>query len=108
MNTKGLWTVEFQTSKAWTNGGVVVLYDEKVLGGDSQYFYAGTFREQGDNITAEITATHYHGPVSTQFGTRERSYQLYMAGKRNGGTVNGHTWRLAAPSQKMALRMIKR
>jgi hypothetical protein len=107
MTTQGLWTLELQTSKAWTNGGVIVLKGNKVFGGDSQYYYTGSFQEQGDDVTGEITATHYHGAVSTAFGTNERSYRLSMSGKHNGDAVNGHIWRPEAPTKKLNARMTR-
>ena len=39
----GLWTAEFGSSTGEFGGGVVVLQNGQILGGDGGYFYVGKF-----------------------------------------------------------------
>jgi hypothetical protein len=43
----------------------VAAKDGKIVGGDLQYHFAGTYRFDGDRIIVEVTSTHYAGePLS--------------------------------------------
>lgn len=108
MSVQGLWTVDFQITGGGRFSGVVVLQGNKVLGGDSQYYYTGAYKESGDDIQAEINCAHYAGAVSTAFGTNESSYSLRMEGKRSGDVVTGEIWRPERPNQKLSVRLMRR
>ena len=107
MSVQGLWTVDFQIARGLRFSGVIVLQGNKVLGGDSQYYYTGTYREKGDNVEAEVQCTHYAGDVSTAFGTREKSYSLKLEGKHSANAVTGKIWRPENPNQKLDVRLVK-
>jgi hypothetical protein len=49
----GLYKVEFHTPRG-NGAGVVVLDGGKFRGGDSAFYYSGTFSEDGDKFTATV------------------------------------------------------
>lgn len=65
---EALWSVEFISNVGGTGGGVVVLETQRLFGGDSQYFYVGTFKVEGPLVRATLKVTHYYGPPSSVFG----------------------------------------
>ena len=108
MSVQGLWTVDFQIARGGRFSGVIVLQGNKVFGGDSQYYYVGTYKESGGEVEAEAQCTHYAGAVSTAFGTNENTYSLKMQGKHSGDLVTGEIWRPDRPNQKLPLRLVRR
>ena len=43
------------------NAGVAVLETQRIFGGDSQYYYLGTYEVEKDRMTATVTITHFNG-----------------------------------------------
>jgi hypothetical protein len=58
---EALWSVDFASSLGTINGGIVVLEDGCVRGGDGQYLYTGSYRYAcGNNILdASIRVKEY-------------------------------------------------
>lgn len=108
MSVEALWTAEFQTAQGWANGGVVVLETGKVYGGDSQYYYVGVYKVAGDGIEASLSVNHYHGPVSTAWGTNEKRFSVSLQGKREGGTITGVMFRPEHPQKMQPVRLTLR
>lgn len=65
---EALWSVEFSTSMQMAGAGVVVLETNRIFGGDSSYFYIGSYEVKDGTINAEITFKHYNGPLNSVFG----------------------------------------
>ena len=80
---EALWTIQFDTGNGWINGGVVIFETGRVFGGDSQYFYTGTYQNHGDQISGEARIRHYHGPLSTAFGTNDKDFMVRLEGTRS-------------------------
>ena len=79
MNIEGFWTVVFH-GLSGTNGGVVMLLDGKICGGDSNFFYSGEYKESDGKLEALVNATHYHGPRATALGTNADHFVLTLQG----------------------------
>src|SRR5713101_127037 len=79
MDEEGLWSVEFISSpqsqgQMWSGvgAGVVVLETWKLFGGDSTYFYLGTYSFNAGKLTAIVDVKHYYGPRNAIFGDLEQ------------------------------------
>ncbi len=56
----GLYKIEFQTQLG-AGSGVVILHDGQLRGGDSMIYYVGTYKQDGDEFSAEVrTDAHRH------------------------------------------------
>ncbi len=77
---EALWSVEFVSNVQGAGAGVAVLESSKVLGGDSQYFYVGSFRVEAGTVHAKVKVTHYAGPSNSIFGPLSES-TLELTGK---------------------------
>lgn len=61
----GLYSVKF-TVAGGQGGGVVVLRDGKILGGEEGSYYVGTYRVDGETLTADVEVrTHTMVPGMT-------------------------------------------
>lgn len=47
--------------------GVVVPETNRVFGGDSSYYYTGTFQVRNGEVTAQVRVRHYAGPFNKYF-----------------------------------------
>ncbi len=68
MAIEQLWSVEFVSEMGSEGGGVVVLDRGKILGGDNNYFYIGSYDLLNNNFNATIDVKHYHGILNPIFG----------------------------------------
>ena len=64
---EALWSVEFVSIEGWGTG-VAVLETQRILGGDANYLYIGSFRVKGGKGYAEVEVKHYAGPSNSIIG----------------------------------------
>ena len=61
----GLYSVKFE-AQGMTGGGVIVLQDGQLRGGDSGSYYRGTYSAGDDEFTAQVSVrTHFRDPGMT-------------------------------------------
>lgn len=81
MLTDGFYKVQFQTPIG-AGGGVVVLSDGKLRGGDSAIAYSGTYSVDGDNFTAQVKTSRHSNGMPSVFG--KDSVNITLKGKFSG------------------------
>lgn len=67
----GLWTVEFSSSIGLFGMGVVVIKDNRVLGGDEGYYYYGNCYLEDSNFHGELTVKRHNRNSISVFGDIE-------------------------------------
>lgn len=77
---EALWSVEFVSNVQSFGAGVAVLETGRVLGGDAQYFYVGTYQVENAIANAEVKVTHYAGQPNSIFG-QAKQFTLKLSGK---------------------------
>src|SRR6266436_4982225 len=92
---EALWSVEFLTpGQNNINAGIVILETNRVFGGDSWYYYTGTYQGEDGKLAAQLKSTHYAGPVGSpsMSNRREGTYLFREIGRgqdQNGsGTID--------------------
>lgn len=65
---EALWSIEFLSNVGGFGSGVVVLETGRILGGDAQYFYVGSYSVENHTIKATVKITHYAGQPLSVFG----------------------------------------
>jgi hypothetical protein len=107
---QGLWTVEFGSTLGQFGSGVVVLQDGRVMGGDSGYFYTGTYTETGHAFRATIAVTPFVDGVQSVFSTLGKNLQLTLVGtlSTDGASATAQGELSAAPQMRIGVRFIKR
>ena len=83
----GLWTARFSTDIG-TGSGVISLVSGRLLGGDSNYFYSGSYRVDptGKAVNGILRVVHFFGPLSNVFGPY-RELNLSFAGAVGNGLI---------------------
>ena len=61
MDLNGLWTASFASGTDDSGAGVVMLLNGIILGGNSSYYYTGTYFMDGPSFKGRMTATHFFG-----------------------------------------------
>lgn len=78
----GLWTVEFISTIKRYGKGVLIVNDNRLLGGDDGYYYSGTCNITGNNIQATINVVKYDQNSISVFGNIDH-FQLTLNGEIN-------------------------
>jgi hypothetical protein len=101
----GLWTAKFSTALG-TGSGVVCFVDGQIFGGDSNYYYSGSYRSAGDGkaITGIFRVVHFFGPLNNVFGPL-REISLSFAGAVGTDLIMGNARTSAMPSLTLAIRL---
>lgn len=104
---EALWSVEFVSNVQGQGAGVVVLETGRIFGGDSNYFYLGSYEVADGVIRAEVTARHYAGPPSSVLGNSE-VVTVAAAGRigHDFFAVDGHL--VGDPSRRISIRLTRR
>ena len=91
----GLWTVEFISTINRYGRGVLVINENRLLGGDDGYYYFGTCNITGNKINATITVIKYDENSTSVFGDISH-FQLNINGEIDEykfsavGTITGN------------------
>lgn len=76
----GIYSIIFKSSVGELGGGLAVLDNGKIHGGNTKYIIRGFYEKNENNIKAEIRVEHYQGPMDSVFGEIEE-YSLILSGK---------------------------
>ncbi len=82
----GLWIVWYEHVQG-DGRGVVVFNSGRLLGGESAWFYEGTYRAEGGDFSADATLTHFGKSTSKSvLGTvpDQSPVRLEISGRRTG------------------------
>jgi hypothetical protein len=104
MALEALWAVTFIASARNLGGGIVVFEGEKIFGGDSNYYYVGSYKAAGNVITADVAIIHHAGPYNKLFGPLPR-VDLTVKGTRHGKSIHGECTAVHHPSLKARIQL---
>jgi len=73
----GLYKIDFETQRGGGQG-VVYLRNGKIWGGDSGWYYIGTYEQDGDDFTASVTLKDHtkHTHITSALGVDEAEMTL--------------------------------
>lgn len=82
----GLYKIDFETQRGGGQG-VVYLKNGKIRGGDSGWYYVGTYEQEGDAFTATVRVKDHtkHTRITSVFGVDEA--EMTLKGETRGDTV---------------------
>ena len=102
----GLWTVQYYGPQG-NSGGVVVLMNGRILGGDSGFYYVGSYKLNGDALEGKVSVKNFDPSIPNVIGV-VGDFDLLIEGKVTGNSINGTGALATAPSAKIAVRLLKR
>ncbi len=107
---EALWSVEFNAGSGYVGRGVVIFEHNRVVGGDLQYYYLGTYSVQDQRLNATVSAVYYdqeEAPFSV-FGTDEQTIELLIAGQVGEHVITASGHRAEDPSKQIMIRLTRR
>lgn len=107
MSMEALWSVNFSSNLGTHGGGVIVIDNGRVLGGDSGYTYVGSVRFEKESINCKIHVAKYMPGASSIFGLD--NFDLDLVGGRYEETqfrLNGHI--VGSTDKRIAIDLIRR
>lgn len=89
----GIYDVEFRSGSSLGMGGVLVIRNGSIHGGDLTYLYRGTYRadkDKPDFLTAKLNVSHYRGAVNAVVGSlKEFNLTLRLQSHDNSFQAQG-------------------
>jgi hypothetical protein len=76
----GLWTAEFGSNSGIFGGGVAVLQDGAILGGDAGYYYLGTYDVTNKIFKADLKVIPFIQNYPSVFRTVNETLRLSLVG----------------------------
>jgi hypothetical protein len=106
----GLWTAEFGSSAGVYGSGVVVFFqDGRIVGGDSWYFYLGTYQLDGNSLQATIDVSNFVEGVENVFKAMGRRFTLELVGTLGAeGRVIAQGHPRGMPQFRLGVKLTKR
>ena len=101
----GMWIVQFMGLQG-NGGGVVVLYNGKVLGGDSAYTYVGTYTMEDKNLKCLVRVSKFLEGFISVLGI-EGDSDLQMEAAFNPQVMQGVMHVVGNPELQLAVKLTK-
>lgn len=107
MVLEGIWTGELYGPYGWENGGVYVLENGRMMGGNHRHYSTGRYHLAGNSFKADIKV-HYYGPVRAIFGEQQEDFSIVMTGRLTDDLIDGEICRDDKPDFPVKYRLTRR
>jgi T3SS negative regulator,GrlR len=109
MNIEALYVVKFgDVAGPQVNGGVVVLETNRIFGGDSGYYYTGTYSLTGTILSGKARVVKHDPSWTDAFGTTQTSFDITIKAIVSDGVFAGHMTLDAAPHTQLPISFIRK
>lgn len=108
-SVEALYLVEFGdiTSSEYRNGGVVVFETERVFGGDSGYYYVGSFNVKNNELSGTARIVKHNNDLPNAFGDNANSFTVNIGANILGNIIVGTMNRSDMPTVFLPIRFTK-
>ena len=107
---EGLWSVYFSSQGQvvdYRGAGVIVCETQRILGGDSEFFYLGDYEITNGTVRAKVKVTHYFGQGFSIFGPASQ-YTVVFEGVLAAREFVANGYVVEDPSKKVLVKLTKR
>jgi hypothetical protein len=102
-NLEGLWTVSFQSNFQTFGTGVAVFIHDRILGGDTFYYYDGNVKVQDNRAEASIRVVRFNKAGMAIFGNLD-SFNLKVSGDIAASDIELHGNMVEQPNMKITIK----
>lgn len=102
----GFWLVHAER-QGGSAGGVAVFINGKIFGGDSGFYYLGTYQEK-DGIVKARVAVHNFDPAVLNIMGQATDYELSVSGVFKDDAITGTAVIPGIPNQSMSVRLTRK
>jgi hypothetical protein len=105
----GLWMAEFGSSLGLYGTGVVVFTEERLLGGDSGYYYSGHYQLLDyKNFTAQVEINQYNASYESVFGSSLITGTLVIEGVLTNDIVLATGTLASSPAVALGVKLTRK
>lgn len=102
-NLEGLWTVIFQSNFQTFGSGVAVFVKDRLLGGDTSYYYDGNVKIEGDRVEASVKVVRFNKAGIAIFGNLD-AFNLKVSGNVSTSEFALHGNMVEQPNMKITIK----
>lgn len=102
-NLEGLWTVSFHSNFQTFGTGVAVFINDRILGGDTAYYYDGNVKVQDNRAEASIRVVRFNKAGMAIFGDLD-SFNLKVSGDIAVPNMELHGNMVEQPNMKITIK----
>jgi hypothetical protein len=106
MPLDGLWIARFTAAELF-GSGVVVFINGKIFGGETGFYYIGTYEMEGAILKARVMIRHFDRSVPSGFGI-EGDYEMDVSARFEGEELKGTAVVVNRPQYSLGIRLTKR
>lgn len=104
----GLWTIEFISTISRVGAGVIVLRDNRLLGGDNGYYYTGNYSLTNGTINGSINVTRFNPLIISVFGDIDHFSLTFNGNLSEDDTIEGTANREGMTDIRIQIRCRKK
>jgi len=105
MPIEGLWIVKFTAGQMY-GSGVVVFRNGKVFGGETGFYYIGTYAADDKVVKARVMIRNFDPSVPSGFGIAG-DYEMDVSATMQDDTMNGTAIVSGHPEYNLGIRLTK-
>ena len=106
MALDGLWIVQF-TGKDILGSGVVVFSSGKLFGGETGFYYIGTYESDGQMVKARALIRNFDPAIPSGFGI-PGDYEMDISAVLQDDKMTGTAMIANQPQHSLGIRLTKR
>ncbi len=106
MSIDGFWTAKF-TSEQISGSGVVVFVNGKVFGGETGFYYLGTYDADDRVLKARIVVRNFDPNMPSGFGI-PGDYKIEVSAMLQGEVMAGTAVVTGFPQYSLGIRLTKK
>lgn len=101
-----LWSVRFRSNMGIHGGGVVLIENSKILGGDSAFTYIGQLQANRKKMIANMRVAKYAAGAPSIFGMDH--FEVELTGQPDENQINFEGFIVGLPSHAISVDMVRR
>jgi len=101
-----LWSLRFQSNRGIHGGGVVVVHNGKILGGETGYIYIGSLRKDRGQLAVRMRVSKYVTGVKSILGLDH--FHMELTGPPDGNQIRLDGFIVGTPQQDISIDMVRR
>ena len=106
MALDGLWIAQF-TGKEVSGSGVVVFSNGKLFGGETGFYYIGTYESDGKVVKARVMIRNFDPALPSGFGI-PGDYEMDVSAVLQDDKITGTAMIAHQPQHSLGIRLTKK
>lgn len=103
---EGFWVLYFETPQ-FTGGGVAMLLNGRIFGGDDGFTWIGTYTGDERLFKGRVMVRNFNPSVQSIFGIGG-DYEMHISCNVDGDQISGTAMVAGQPQNTVGLRMLKK